>query len=283
MAFLQKVTRGAPVRRNWIEENTVRELVTPGVGFGERPLPAREWRAWIVPGRNAAGGAMKRGQPVRIDAAQALTGDDVLPFAAPTAEMASGFAVLADDMAADGFGDAVISGAVWTTLTGSGAAAGDFVIPASSGANWWVKADAGAKVLWLSENGVGLILLGGAGGGGGGGGGYNGYFKAVLVTETENGQDVRKVKIVNGADPTATVCGQTDIGAVNAVELDLQNGNVYLTASYDSDTGRYSFAFSIANAPTDGTAWWQIAQINNGKLAQVWTGGTIYFGERFLI
>lgn len=281
MAFVHKVSPGEPVRRDRLQENAVRELVTPGMGFGERPLPAREWRAWIVPGRNASGAAMKRGQPVRIDAAQALTGDDVLPFAAPTADMASGFAVLADDMAADGFGDAVISGAVWTTLTGSGAAAGDHVVPMPNAASaWWKKADTGAKVLWLSANGVGLILLGGAGGGGNE---YNGYFKAILKTETEDDQEVQKVRIVNGEYPNSTVCGQTDIGAVNAAELDFQNGNVYLTASYNSETHQYSFAFSIANAPTYGTAWWQIAQINNGKLAQVWTGGTIYFGERFVI
>jgi len=278
MAFVHKVSPGEPVRRDRLQENAVRELVTPGLSFGERPLPAREWRAWIVPGRNAAGGAMKRGQPVRIDAAQALTGDDVLPFAAPTAEMASGFAVLADDMAADGFGDAVISGAVWTTLTGSGAAAGDFVIPASSGANWWVKADAGAKVLWLSENGVGLILLGGAGGGGGG---YNGYFKAVLVTETENGQDVQKVKIVNGADPTATVCGHTDIGDVNAATLNFEAGkSVYLTATYANNAWTKTFVAAAA-APTG--MYFEIAACGDGKVSQVWTGGAIYFGTRYWI
>ena len=101
-----------------------------------------------------------------IDAAKALADDDVLPFATPTANLSSGFGVLTDDMEADGFGDAVISGCVWTDLTGSGAAAGDCVIPAATGANWWTKSGSGAKVLWLSSNGVGLILLGGAGGGG---------------------------------------------------------------------------------------------------------------------
>ena len=258
MAFLQRVTRGAPVKRDWIAENTVREAVGGAHGLRECPFPARAWQAWIVSGYDTSGAAKKKGQPVMIDAAQALADDDVLPFATPTANLSSGFGVLTDDMEASGFGDAVIAGAVWTTLTGSGAAAGDFVIPAASGANWWTKSGSGAKVLWLSANGVALILLGGAGGGGGE---YNGYFKAVLVTETENDQEVKKVKIINGEAPNDTVCGHTDIGNVDAATLNFEEGkSLYLTAAYSSTNNRWSFSFVMAYATAVPTGmYWEIA------------------------
>lgn len=282
MAFLQRVTRGATVRRDWVAENTVREAVGGAHGLRDCPFPAREWRAWIVPGYDTSATAKKRGQPVMIDATKALADDDVLPFATPTANLASGFGVLTDDMEASSFGDAVIVGCAWTVLTGSGAAAGDFVVPAATGANWWVKSGSGAKVLWLSANGVGLILLGGAGGGGAE---YNGYFKAVVVTETENDQEVKKVKIINGEAPTATVCGHTDIGNVDTAKLNFEEGkSLYLTAAYSSTNNRWSFSFAMAYATAVPTGmYWEIAACQDGKVSQVWTGGTIYFGTRYWI
>ena len=284
MAFVHKVSPGEPVRRDRTQENAVRELVTPGMGFGERPFAARAEECWYVSGYNVSGDTtLPRGRPVVLSASAALSGDDYVPFAPVTTETADGFGILLDRLGPKEYGRAAVAGAVWTDLTGAGAAAGDYVVPVpNASAAWWQKADAGAKVLWLSANGVGLVLLGGTGGGGGK---YNGYFKAVFEKVTQGNQTVKRVRIVNGASPDNEVCGHTDIGNVNAATLTYSaNASIYLVAQYVNKA--FSFSFSTTKPSNDAlnTGYVEIAKMLTGdKVQQVWTGGMIYFGERYFV
>lgn len=109
---------------------------------------------------------------------------------------------------------------------------------------------------------------------------YNGYFKAILQ-ETKDG--VKQVKIVNGADPESGICGHTDIGNVNAATLNFEEGkSLYLTAVYVSANATWSLSFVMANNAPNGM-YFEIAACRDGKLSQVWTCGTIYFGTRYWI
>ncbi len=126
-----------------------------------------------------------------------------------------------------------------------------------------------------------MITEDGSGGGGGGGEiAYHGYFTARIVTITANGQTTQVIRIVNGDNPSAQVCGVTDLGNVNSADVAFQqNGTLYLYATYSNNAYTFGFGFSYpANS-----AWWVIAQVNSGVLSQVWTGGAIYFAERYLI
>lgn len=116
--------------------------------------------------------------------------------------------------------------------------------------------------------------------------GYNGYFKVIDATE-----DARAVRVIDGSNPQNSYCGYTDLGDYPATTLNYTlpaSGMlyVYLTAKFNETSWKYELGFLIAQEPPESpTGYWLLANINplNVKISQVWTGGAIYWGDRYYI
>lgn len=113
---------------------------------------------------------------------------------------------------------------------------------------------------------------------------YNGYFKVVwdnVVDET--GKVIqRRVKVINGANPQGAIAGATDLGTVSSASVDIPSGAItlYLIATYAEN--KYKLYFSHER-PNGTYGYYILADISDDKISQVWTFGTIYFGERYYI
>lgn len=124
-------------------------------------------------------------------------------------------------------------------------------------------------------------------GGGASDAGYTGEF-LVVDASTKTGETVNHaVRIVNGANPSAELCGGTDLGDVAAKTISYEppaSGvflTVYLTAIYISNKYKLEIIVSSA-APVSPTGYWVLARIDSqGQPSQVWTDGTIYFATRY--
>ena len=117
--------------------------------------------------------------------------------------------------------------------------------------------------------------------------GYNGYFKVVDAST----EDARAVRVINGSNPQNSYCGHTDLGDYPATTLNYTLPDsgmlyVYLTAKFNETSWKYELGFLIAQEPPESpTGYWLLANINplNVKISQVWTGGAIYWGDRYYI
>lgn len=117
--------------------------------------------------------------------------------------------------------------------------------------------------------------------------GYNGYFKVVDASI----EDARAVRVIDGSNPQNSYCGHTDLGDYPATTLNYTlpvSGMlyVYLTAKFNETSWKYELGFLIAQEPPESpTGYWMLANINplNVKISQVWTGGAIYWGDRYYI
>ena len=120
---------------------------------------------------------------------------------------------------------------------------------------------------------------------------YSGYFKVIDASERDASGAITapKVKIVNGASPDDTDCGDTDLGTVAAQEVAYTlpaasaRHHVYLRAKYA--TGTYSFDFLIGDdsaKPETPYGYFVLADIDSkGAVTQVWQGGFIYWASRY--
>ena len=110
---------------------------------------------------------------------------------------------------------------------------------------------------------------------------YNGQFKVVW-----NGPG--SVKIIDGADPEGKLnrAGQTDIGDVPILTVsDIPEVcSIYLVAQWDENEKKYSFSLvSDLNGIEQPYGYVILANVHGDTISQVWTGGAIYFGERYFV
>lgn len=109
-----------------------------------------------------------------------------------------------------------------------------------------------------------------------GSGGYSGYFKVIP------GQAKGTLRIVDGANQNAAICGKTDVGDVSMETLTSQEGTLYLIMkAISATTYTQTFEWMI---PSGAVGWTEIATVDSdGVITQRWTGNTIYWGQRYLI
>lgn len=117
---------------------------------------------------------------------------------------------------------------------------------------------------------------GSAGGSAGAPAGYSGYFKVIP------GQAKGTLRIVDGANQNAAICGKTDVGDVPMETLTSQEGTLYLIMkAISATTYTQTFEWMI---PSGAVGWTEIATVDSdGVITQRWTGNTIYWGQRYLI
>lgn len=116
---------------------------------------------------------------------------------------------------------------------------------------------------------------------------YNGYFKVISASNDEG----LAIRVIDGSNPQNSYCGHTDLGDYPATTLNYTlpaSGMlyVYLTAKFNETSWKYELGFLIAQEPPESpTGYWLLANINplNVKISQVWTGGAIYWGDRYYI
>lgn len=109
---------------------------------------------------------------------------------------------------------------------------------------------------------------------------YNGQFKVVW-----NGPG--SVKIIDGADPEGKLnrAGQTDIGDVPILTASgfPEICTIYLFAKWDEETNTYSFLLANESNFEQPYGYVILANVYGDTISQVWTGGAIYFGERYFV
>nr|DAF26858.1 MAG TPA: hypothetical protein [Caudoviricetes sp.] len=105
---------------------------------------------------------------------------------------------------------------------------------------------------------------------------YSGYFKVIP------GQAEGTLRIVDGANQNAAICGKTDVGDVPMETLTSQEGTLYLIMKpISATTYTQTFEWMI---PSGAVGWTEIATVDSdGVITQRWTGNTIYWGQRYLI
>ena len=105
---------------------------------------------------------------------------------------------------------------------------------------------------------------------------YSGYFKVIP------GQAKGTLRIVDGANQNAAICGKTDVGDVPMETLTSQEGTLYLIMkAISATTYTQTFEWMI---PSGAVGWTEIATVDSdGVITQRWTGNTIYWGQRYLI
>lgn len=115
-----------------------------------------------------------------------------------------------------------------------------------------------------------------SGGSAGAPAGYSGYFKVIP------GQAKGTLRIVDGANQNAAICGKTDVGDVPMETLTSQEGTLYLIMkAISATTYTQTFEWMI---PSGAVGWTEIATVDSdGVITQRWTGNTIYWGQRYLI
>lgn len=115
-----------------------------------------------------------------------------------------------------------------------------------------------------------------SGGSAGAPAGYSGYFKVIP------GQAEGTLRIVDGANQNAAICGKTDVGDVPMETLTSQEGTLYLIMkAISATTYTQTFEWMI---PSGAVGWTEIATVDSdGVITQRWTGNTIYWGQRYLI
>lgn len=110
---------------------------------------------------------------------------------------------------------------------------------------------------------------------------YNGYFKVIDVAASSPAQ----IKIIDGANPAASVCGMADVlASVPVSTITKTNGTfVYAIASYSSSVFTVTFQCS-GTTPTGSVGYIPIASIaGDGTIRQLWVSNRLVFRAEFLI
>ena len=118
---------------------------------------------------------------------------------------------------------------------------------------------------------------------------YRNYFK-VSATGFAAGGTISKVCIYDGGDPASYTAGVTDIDTVSRTELehDFITGTTIflcLEVKQNADGSKYfSHTFEVNPVENDKKPMVCLAQIGrNNTVIQRWTGGKIWWRERFII
>ena len=118
-----------------------------------------------------------------------------------------------------------------------------------------------------------------------GGSVYRNYFKVEPTRYTPEGT-ISQVRIYDGGDPDNVFCGETDVGGVSRHTLDhnfIDGCKIYIRLC-QGDDGRlfHEFETDIIEKGKDPVIC--LAEISrNNRVIQRWTGGKIYWRERFII
>ena len=114
---------------------------------------------------------------------------------------------------------------------------------------------------------------------GGGSAEYSNYFKVIPGTEQGT------VKVVDGADPSAILCGKTDCGDVISAVMPARQGRLYLVLQRDAATEKYDHSFCWeSDLPSEDCGTLLIAERSgDGRITQRWTGGMVYWSERYFV
>ena len=97
---------------------------------------------------------------------------------------------------------------------------------------------------------------------------YRNYFK---VERTDTG-----IRIFDGGNPESQYCGLTDVGTVPVTTI-TGTGSLYLNLTWGNNAYAQTFSF------TAGTASYLIADVLPDRIIQRWTGGVIYWRQRFCL
>ena len=183
------VVPGGEIEHHALLENQLRHMVNSVNGFMGGIQRATSGGVVRVQIWNAGTEAFVAGQPVAFDSTKELCGD-ALP-AIPVSDPEKPWGVCVNRLEPLAMGDCIVAGPAKVTLAGG---SGDYAKP--SGTGFVCGNEGNALVLYRGTSSV--ILLGGTGGGGGDE--YNGYFKIVDMSETdeETGQKIFKIGVVDG-------------------------------------------------------------------------------------
>ena len=118
---------------------------------------------------------------------------------------------------------------------------------------------------------------------------YRNYFKVSAVGFDENGF-MTGIRIYDGANPESSVAGVTDTGLVYATELEgtfSVGSTIYLrlkTGVHEDGSAYFTHEFEINAVESQQEPMLCLAEIGNGgRIIQRWTGGKIYWRDRFII
>jgi hypothetical protein len=115
---------------------------------------------------------------------------------------------------------------------------------------------------------------------------YRNYFKVSAVEFNEEGR-ISKVRIYDGGNPSSSYAGITDIGDVSTGELEYNfttGTNIYMRLKVNEAGGYLTHEFEINSSPQHREPYILLAEIGpNGSVIQRWTGGQIFWRERFVI
>ena len=118
---------------------------------------------------------------------------------------------------------------------------------------------------------------------------YRNYFKVSAVGFDENGY-ITRIRIFDGADPQSVIAGVTDTGDVYVTEIEHSfsaGSAIYLRLKTDvREDGSAYFAheFEVNAVENQQEPMLCLAEIGSGnKIIQRWTGGKIYWRDRFVI
>jgi hypothetical protein len=118
---------------------------------------------------------------------------------------------------------------------------------------------------------------------------YRNYFKVSAVGVDENGY-ITKIRIFDGADPESGIAGPTDTGDVYAAEIEhtfTAGTNIYLRLKVGTradGTACFTHEFEVNAVENLQEPMLCLAEIGReNKIIQRWTGGKIYWRDRFVI
>jgi hypothetical protein len=118
---------------------------------------------------------------------------------------------------------------------------------------------------------------------------YRNYFKVSAVEWGKNGY-ITKVRIYDGGDPEKSMCGETDVGAVEATELEYtfsEGTEIYIhlnVEKHEDGTPYFTHTFKVNSFVSSREPVLLLAEISrDNHVIQRWTGGKIYWRDRFVI
>lgn len=115
---------------------------------------------------------------------------------------------------------------------------------------------------------------------------YRNYFKVAAKEFNKDGR-ISKVRIYDGGNPSSSYAGTTDVGEVSCGELeyDFRSGTKIYLRLKAADPGSYlTHEFEINGNPQPSEPCILLAEISPASaVIQRWTGGQIFWRERFVI
>ena len=115
---------------------------------------------------------------------------------------------------------------------------------------------------------------------------YRNYFKVSATEFSEDGR-ISKVRIYDGGNPSSPYAGETDTGEVSCGELEYDfyaGAKIYLRLTVSESGGYFTHKFEVNIPETQEEPVICLAEISpNNAVIQRWTGGPVYWRNRFVI